>query len=215
MKILFICQEFQLNLPRSSRVKALCERKANHEVHVMHFKSSDSDIDRVSAMPLSVPIFLKYTVFRDFCDTRSQVYLIDKMVGVLVRILLNFIKVDKWEWLQNQILNKLDEHQFSHIIISVAPFSNYLLAQKIRSRGGSAKLILDIGDPLSNNPGLDKGIKVDLDRYEWEGISAADSLVVTNNNTAAFFTVAWASASCAAGVRAAAPPAPAAPRPGG
>ncbi len=187
MKILFICQEYELNLPRSARVKAFCERKAIHEVHVMHFKSSASDIDLVSAMPLSVPMFLKYTVFRDFCNTRSQVYLIDKMVGVLIRILLNFIKVDKWEWLQNQILNKLDGHQFSHIIISVAPFSNYLLAQKIRSRGGAAKLILDIGDPLSNNPGLDKGIKVDLDRYEWEGISAADSLVVTNNNTAAFF----------------------------
>ena len=187
MKILFICQEYQLNLPRSVRVKALCGYKSDHEVHVMHFISSSSDVDQRYTLPLNVPAFLKYTVFRDFCNTRSHVYLIDKMIGVLIRILLQFIKVDKWELLQKQILNKLDEHPFSHIIISVAPFSNYQLAQKIRAKGCTARLILDIGDPLSNNPALDKGMKVDLGQYESGGISAADSLMVTNKNTAAYF----------------------------
>lgn len=175
-----------MNVPRSSRVQALYRYAAGNEVSLLYFDNTATNF-QMSGIAIKIPDFYRFTLFRDFCKSRSKYFLINKIVGLLVRLISQFIKVDKWEVLRQNILRSIDINEYTHIVISVAPFSNYSLSTKLKSAGFSGKVILDIGDPLSYNAALDAGLKVNLTDYETSGISAADALIVTNYKTASYF----------------------------
>ena len=189
MKSLFICQEFKLNVPRSERVRAIAGSSGCENNVILYFDNCSKEPNLLSnhLIVLHIGLFSKYTLFRDFCKKRSRFFLVNKFLGLVEKICNTSIKLDKWEFYHHQIVKSVVKGNFEQIIISVAPFSNLILCSEIRKGGYRGKLVLDIGDPLADNPALDIHNRVDLYKYEAEGIQHADGLIVTNQYTKNYY----------------------------
>lgn len=187
MKTLFICQEYNLNVPRSERVRALLKIWNDDLFQVLFFDNGSTDLSADRDHVLNLSWWDKVTLFRDFSNSRSSHIFVNKLVGFFCRIYESFVKMDKWEKYQDAIIRHVLRHRFDQVVISVAPFSNLLLCWKLRHFGFEGRIFLDIGDPLANNPALNKGKIKNLASYENTGIGCSDGLIVTNHGTSNYY----------------------------
>ncbi|MBK8851340.1 MAG: hypothetical protein IPN73_14505 [Saprospiraceae bacterium] len=185
MKILFICQELKLNVPRSIRVSELISRGTTNKVTVLYFddhayENNDGQFRKVS---LTFGNFMKFVFFRDFYKKRTNYTVINKLVGAVNLFYDRFNLLDNWTLSHSKIVEYLKKTDFDAISISIAPFSNFLLVPKLRKAGYKGQIVLDIGDPLSYNSALNISRDGVLKKTELSSIQLANKLIVTNSGT--------------------------------
>lgn len=170
-------------------MRAIAGSSGSDQNAILYFDNGSQASYSVSnnLIVLQIDLFFKYTLFRDFCNKRSQFFLVNKFLGFVEKILTTSVKMDKWEIYHQQIVKSVLKENFEQIIISIAPFSNLKLCSEIRKGGYQGKIVLDIGDPLAGNLALDTNNQADLHKYEAEGLRYADSLLVTNQNTRNYY----------------------------
>lgn len=185
MKILFICQELKLNVPRSIRVSELIRHGGSNKVTALFFddhagEHGEGPFRRVS---LTFGHFVKFVFFRDFFDKRTKYSIINKLVGAVNLFYKRFNILDNWTLSHSKIIEYIMRYDFDVVSVSIAPFSNFLLVEKLRKHGFIGQIALDIGDPLSYNSALNLSVEGVLKKIESTNIQLADKLIVTNLGT--------------------------------
>lgn len=185
MKILFICQELKLNVPRSIRVSELIKHGESNKVTTLFFddRAGEHDEGLFRRVSLTFGHFVKFVFFRDFFAKRTKYRIINKLVGAVNLFYKRFNILDNWTLSHSRIIDYIMRSDFDVVSVSIAPFSNFLLVEKLRKHGFKGQIALDIGDPLSYNSALNLSVEGVLKKIESTNIQLADKLIVTNSGT--------------------------------
>lgn len=190
-KIFVVQPVFDLNAPRCIRIRNIFKYlTAEFNVQILKFKHPNKTQELPDAIfhSLELSTFNSTFVNNNFSSEKyiSSKSIISRLIRKIHQDYINF--PDTWSSTHSQIINYFSSNKISdvdYIYVSIFPFSNAQLAHSLRQIPGfrEAKVILDIGDPLTYNAARLEEVSNLKRNYESKYLSASDKIIVTNQLT--------------------------------
>ena len=194
--ILFLQPSYDIDLPRNIRtdnIVSFLDKQFDITIQCFNVGKHRSPKGEVKFIRSEFSLLGKYV----FNKSASGATLkgIGRFVSRVGNLIFNrFLFPDSYVIEHSRVIKKISQEQpdIDVIIASIEPFSNITLAYKLRKKlYPKSKIILDIGDPLTNNPAhnstLLKRVSTYIpflgylkSRFERKYLPQADMIVVTN-----------------------------------
>ncbi|MBK8698715.1 MAG: hypothetical protein IPN29_03945 [Saprospiraceae bacterium] len=189
MKVLFIAQSFDEGVPRNIRIREMFPFTGPMEIELLCFNGRHPRINMntITIHRKDLTWFSSWFLHRDFSGKISANFIFRKFTGAVNRLYKMVNPLENWKWEQKQIVDFIHDGDFPIVVLMVAPFSNFMLADAIKNMGYCGKLVLDIGDPLYKNSAMPGAEDLIYQQIERKGLEASDALIVTNLATLDFY----------------------------
>ena len=189
--VLFILPTFDTVGPRNIRGKNIIKHLAeDFNISMFCFESigKTSELENVNIVRKPLGYFFKNIFSPELCNNRPNAII--NFIFRLIRFSFkSFLKPDALILQKSKAGDyiKARHEDIDIIVASMFPFSSGSLALDLKKRFyPKSKVILDIGDPLTNNSALKKN-KQKFFNYEKDLLTRANHIIVTNSDTKNFY----------------------------
>ncbi|MEJ2546157.1 MAG: hypothetical protein P8Y99_19000, partial [Calditrichaceae bacterium] len=186
-RLLFVNPQQQLNTPRSIRITNLTEYlNDKYKVHLLYFDLGFGNGAEMQHENISHHVIQLF----DKLNTKRLITDVDNLAVKIRYRIRNYFQRLKDPFIfetgkLSDILKQLHlEYRFDKIIISVSPYSSYLISRNWDTKN---LLVFDVGDPLFKNSGLKGSDKPIFRSIEKEALESATGVIITNEATKNFF----------------------------
>ena len=192
MKVFYIQPTFDTSRPRNIRTANIVNiLKEIHDIEVFTFstKAIPREIEGVKITRMPYHGVSKWFINRHQYGYRHSA-IMQPFVKAVSYIIRQFLWPDVWIFEKHRI-QKFVSHNASYpdiIVCSMMPFSMGKTGLELKEKHyPNAKLVFDIGDPLSNNSAHELSNSAKYCSYEKRLLGGADGIVVTNEATKAYY----------------------------